>query len=107
MTRRLSIITTVLAAFAFGIPSAAMAATHPTLSNVTTQHTHSHEPIDDLRFSTFLGGISNDFYSDIAIDDKGFIYVAGRTTSPDFPTTPEAFDPTMAADTCGSELCGD
>ncbi|MEO7912802.1 MAG: SBBP repeat-containing protein [Roseiflexaceae bacterium] len=107
MTRRLSIITAVLAAFAFAVPSAAMAASHPTQSNITTQHTHPHEPIDDLRFSTFLGGASNDFYSDIAIDDDGYIYVAGRTTSADFPTTPKAFDRTMSTDTCDSELCGD
>jgi hypothetical protein len=38
-----------------------------------------------LVFSTYLGGSDNDLASSIAIDPSGAAYVAGRTTSPDFP----------------------
>ena len=46
----------------------------------------------DLIFATFLGGIGADSVTAIAVDDLGFTYLAGSTTSPDFPTTPGAFD---------------
>jgi hypothetical protein len=107
MARRLGVITAILAAFLMVLPSAALATSHTFPGSSTTHSSPAHEPIDDLRFSTFLGGTGQDFYSNIAIDDDGYIYVAGRTTSPDFPTTPGAYDSTMAADTCGSEPCGD
>jgi hypothetical protein len=107
MLRRLSIITIILAMLALVIPSTATAANPTIPSNITTHYMRSNEPISDLRFSTFLGGTSNDFYSYIAVDNDGYIYVAGRTTSPDFPTTPGAYDRTIDASACGSELCGD
>lgn len=44
-----------------------------------------------LVFSTYLGGINLDSASGIAIDAAGSIYLAGTTSSPDFPTTPGAF----------------
>jgi hypothetical protein len=43
-------------------------------------------------YSTFLGGTGDDFASAIAVDSAGEAYVAGRTLSSDFPTTPGAFD---------------
>jgi hypothetical protein len=53
-----------------------------------------------LEYSTFLGGTSEDgrhpffgFGAGIAVDTEGAIYVSGDTLSPDFPTTPGAFDP--------------
>lgn len=46
----------------------------------------------DLIFATFLGGIGADSVTAIAVDDLGFIYLAGSTTSSDFPTRPGAFD---------------
>jgi hypothetical protein len=107
MLRRLSIITTILAMLTLVIPSTATAASPTIPSNLTTHYMHSNEPISDLHFSTFLGGTSSDFYSNIAVDNDGYIYVAGRTTSPDFPTTPEAYDRIIDANACGSELCGD
>ena len=56
--------------------------------------------IDPLLVSTFLGGTSTpggngmeQVYS-IAADSSGNLYVAGRTASLDFPTTPGAYDTT-------------
>jgi hypothetical protein len=49
-----------------------------------------------LPYSTFLGGsaIAPDIADAIAIDGSGDAYVSGGTSSPDFPTTPDAFDRT-------------
>jgi len=47
-----------------------------------------------LTFSTYLGGSSNDEGVSIAIDTAGNSYVAGYTSSADFPTTPGAFSTT-------------
>lgn len=44
-----------------------------------------------LLFATYLGGTSVDEGQGIAVDGNRDIYVAGRTLSPDFPTTPGAF----------------
>lgn len=44
-----------------------------------------------LEFSTLLGGIGLDEAHSIAVDGSGSAYVTGTTTSPDFPTTPGAF----------------
>jgi len=47
----------------------------------------------DLVYSTLLGGSSsNDEGRGLAVDDMGNAYVAGNSPSPDFPTTPGAFD---------------
>ena len=51
----------------------------------------------DLLFSTFVGGSADEGTEDgirpiaIALDDQNNIYVAGTTTSDDFPTTPDSF----------------
>jgi hypothetical protein len=45
-----------------------------------------------LAYSTFLNGTAFDFGRDIKVDQRGNAYVMGRTASPDFPTTPAAFD---------------
>jgi hypothetical protein len=42
-------------------------------------------------FSTFLGGSGNDSASGLAVDAAGNIYIAGSTSSDDFPVTPGAF----------------
>ena len=48
--------------------------------------------IDPLLASTYLGGVESDYGNSIAIDADHNIYVAGYTTSPNFPTTAGAFD---------------
>ncbi len=45
-----------------------------------------------LLWSSFLGGNSIDVLFEVALDDSGGVIVAGLTTSPDFPTTPGAYD---------------
>jgi hypothetical protein len=44
-----------------------------------------------LIYSTYLGGSNRDIASGIAIDSSDSAYVTGQTSSPDFPTTPGAF----------------
>lgn len=48
-----------------------------------------------LAYSTYLGGSATDWGYGVAVDDAGSAYVAGETGSPDFPTTPGAFDTTF------------
>lgn len=47
-------------------------------------------------YSTYLGGLGNDLGLGIAVDHLGSAYVAGVTASPDFPTTPGAYQQTNA-----------
>jgi hypothetical protein len=49
----------------------------------------------DLVYATFLGGSSYEWAYAVAVDASGAAYVAGETWSPDFPTTPAAFDTTF------------
>ena len=49
----------------------------------------------DLIYSTFLGGISDEYGYGIAVDGNGQAYVTGITYSPDFPVTPGAFDTSL------------
>jgi hypothetical protein len=52
----------------------------------------------DLVYSTFLGGTGEEYGHGIAVDGSGSAYVSGYTDSPDFPTTPGAFDTTANGD---------
>ena len=44
-----------------------------------------------LLYSTYLGGSVDDEFSRIKVDSSGDAYIAGLTTSPDFPNTTGAF----------------
>ncbi|MCB9106861.1 MAG: SBBP repeat-containing protein [Anaerolineales bacterium] len=48
--------------------------------------------VDDLLFSSYLGGSDSEDSRGVAVDGAGSVYVTGRTNSADFPTTPGAFD---------------
>ncbi len=42
--------------------------------------------------STFIGGSGNEFGMAICLDDDGYLYLGGYTTSSNFPTTTNAYD---------------
>jgi hypothetical protein len=48
-----------------------------------------------LVYSTYLGGASEDGADTIALDASGAAYAAGYANSGDFPTTPDAYQPTQ------------
>lgn len=48
-----------------------------------------------VSFATFMGGTGDDMARDVAVDAQGNVYVAGSTQSPNFPTTPGAYDRTF------------
>jgi Beta-propeller repeat len=49
---------------------------------------------DSVLYATYLGGSQGDEGAGIALDSSGNVYATGYTTSPDFPTTPGAFQTT-------------
>ncbi len=51
-----------------------------------------------LAYSTFLGGTGSDQGNSIAVDSGGNVYLAGLTTSTDFPATGGGFQTTSAGD---------
>jgi len=57
-----------------------------------------------LVYSTLLGGGGSDISSGIAVDAARNAYVTGNTASPDFPTTPGAFQRTFGG---GDQFSGD
>jgi hypothetical protein len=63
----------------------------------------SHSPLyalvidPTLLYSTFLGGSSTEQPVGVAVDASGNAYVAGNTSSTDFPTTPGAFQVSPAS----------
>ena len=67
-----------------------------------------------LIYSTLLGGGGTDWPLAITLDASGAVYVAGSTTSADFPVTPGAYQPVYggpANASCGLSIklpfCGD
>lgn len=57
----------------------------------------------ELLYSTYLGGSGGDSASAIAISSSGNAYIAGTTSSTDFPVTPGAFQ-SVNNDTAGSNV---
>jgi hypothetical protein len=45
-----------------------------------------------LGYATFFGGTNPEGGADLALSAAGNLYITGKTYSPDFPTTPGAFD---------------
>jgi hypothetical protein len=69
--------------------------------STTTHDTHRTLVIDPvLLYSTYLGGTGGEGQglAHIAVDTSGNAYVSAFTSSPDFPTTPGAFQPTLPSD---------
>ena len=65
----------------------------PTLNGLSDAFVVKLDPSgSSLVYATYLGGSGRDDGEEIAIDAAGGMYVTGLTTSPDFPTTPRAFD---------------
>lgn len=58
-------------------------------------------PTGALLFMKLLGGAGTDRALALALDDTGAAYVTGETDSPDFPTTPGAFDTNANGDVDG------
>lgn len=69
-----------------------IAVLNPTL--VPPQYVDSQQ----LVYATYLGGSQTDSLAGIAVDNSFAIYVAGSTTSTDFPTTSNAFQSSRAND---------
>jgi hypothetical protein len=44
-----------------------------------------------LEYATYVGGRGDERGTSIAVDSDGNLWLAGDTTSPDFPTTPDAY----------------
>jgi hypothetical protein len=61
-----------------------------------------------LDFSTYIGGSQTDAGKTIALGPDGAVFVAGTTSSVNFPVTEGAFDPTCGSDgLCNpTETCG-
>jgi len=70
-----------------------MASSPQTLS--TTPPPVPLNPCPGIVMSTYFGGSSHDVAKDVAVDVSGNIYITGYTNSTDFPTTPDAYDPTF------------
>lgn len=47
--------------------------------------------LDTILYATYIGGSNDDDIKAMAVDEKGYVYLGGRTKSPDFPTTEGAF----------------
>ncbi|HXN41505.1 MAG TPA: SBBP repeat-containing protein, partial [Myxococcaceae bacterium] len=46
-----------------------------------------------LVYSSYLGGGGDDFGIGVAVDAQGNVYATGVTYSPEFPVTPDAYQP--------------
>lgn len=61
------------------------------------------DPAGTLLYTTFVGGSGDDLGASIAVDSTGAAYVAGITSSTDFPTTSGVVQPSSGG---GGSTCG-
>ena len=54
-----------------------------------------------ILYSTYLGGSGSDSATGLAVDSTGSVYVAGTTTSRDFPVSKNAFQKTLVGNSGG------
>src|SRR4029079_16572583 len=47
--------------------------------------------VSAVLYGSFWGGVNSDLAHDLVLDSGGNVFVGGQTRSPDFPTTPGAF----------------
>lgn len=62
---------------------------------------------EQLVYATFLGGRGDDIPASVVLLPNGVLAIAGTSRSPDFPTTPDAFDPTANGLADGFLMCFD
>ena len=48
---------------------------------------------DSLHYGSFLGGSADENANDVWVSSEGWFFLTGWSDSPDFPTTPGAYDP--------------
>lgn len=59
---------------------------------------------NELIYSTLIGGRRDDVARKVKLDTTGRAFVVGRSNSPDFPTSPNAYDVTLADSTSFGDL---
>lgn len=52
----------------------------------------------EITYSALIGGAEEDYGVDLIVDDFGYLYVLGRTTSTDFPTTTGSYLEVISGD---------
>ncbi|MCU0424023.1 MAG: IPT/TIG domain-containing protein [Candidatus Kapabacteria bacterium] len=55
--------------------------------------------VSDMVYSTYIGTMGGEYHIAVDVDDNGRCYIAGRTQSTLFPTTPNAFQSTFGGGT--------
>jgi len=53
-------------------------------------------PNETLAYSTYVGGSGSELFTDLALDPTGKVWMSGETDSPNFPTTPDAYNDTYS-----------
>lgn len=60
------------------------------IGNYDPNHSLVIDPV--LTYSSYFGGSGIDIGRGIAVDNKGYVYITGETSSDDFPVTASAYD---------------
>jgi hypothetical protein len=75
----------------------------PLLCGIALRVTPAAAPLID--YVTYLGGTYTDTAAGIAVDSTGAAYVAGTTSSPDFPVTSMAGEAALGGRDAGDLCC--